>query len=116
MEGSSMTPDSNHQIIAQMALDLKSVQAKLDRLESLVSGSANFAEGWATSRDAATALRNEGVKSAKHLGKLRTAGAFDGSKAVRNVSNGDSLARWEYNIPVCRKALQRYFQKLNQVS
>jgi hypothetical protein len=111
-----MTPESQHQIIAQMALDLKSVQSKLDRLESLVSGSANFAEGWATSKDAAVALRNEGVKSARHLGKLRVAGAFDGSKAVRNVSKGNSLARWEYNISASRKALQRYFQKLNQAS
>jgi hypothetical protein len=111
-----MTPDSSQQIIAQMALDLKLVQTKLDRLESLVSGSPNFAEGWATSKDAAESLRNEGIKSARHLGKLRAAGAFDGSKAVRNVSKGDSLARWEYNLPLCRKALQRYFQKLNQVS
>jgi hypothetical protein len=111
-----MNQISEHAIIAQMALDLKSVQAKLDRLESLVSGSASFAEGWATSKDAAVALKNQGVKSAKHLGKLRAAGAFDGSKAVRNVSNGNSVARWEYNVPVCRKALQRYFQKLNQVS
>jgi hypothetical protein len=110
-----MTPESSHQLIAQMVLDLKEVRSKLDRLESLVSGSANFVEGWATSKDAAAALKNEGVKSAKHLGKLRAAGAFDGSKAVRNVSKGNSLARWEYNLPLCRKALQRYFQRLNQV-
>jgi hypothetical protein len=112
-----MTPESNHyQIIAQMALDLKNVQAKLDRLESLVSGSPNFMEGWSDPKEAAAALRNEGVKNDTHLGKLRRRGAFSEVRGeIRNVSQGAGRPTWEYNVPKCRHALKRYFSKLRAV-
>jgi hypothetical protein len=77
-----------------------------------VMGSPNFVEGWAIPNEAAVALKNEGVKNAKHLSKLRRDGAFsESAEEIRNVSKGEDRPTWEYHIPSCRKALKRHFSK-----
>lgn len=102
----------SEKLIAELVLQMKALTSEVAQLRSLVSGSPNFAEGWATSKTAAQALRNEGIKSPKHLQRLRLDGAFSEQKGeIRNVSQGDRPT-WEYHIPSCRKALQRYFRKL----
>lgn len=99
-------------IVAEILLQMKVLTSEVAQLRSLVSGSPNFAEGWADPKTAAQALKNEGVKSPKHLQRLRLDGAFSEQKGeIRNVSQGDRPT-WHYHIPNCRKALQRYFRKL----
>ncbi|MBD2156037.1 hypothetical protein [Leptolyngbya sp. FACHB-16] len=96
-------------LIAEAVLDLKEVKAELRQLRAMVEGSPRLAEGWMDAAQAWQALKAEGVKSQKHLAKLRQSGAFSLTKGeIRNVSAGDRPT-WQYHIPKCRKALQRYF-------
>jgi hypothetical protein len=105
-----MTQDAET-LLAELVLRVTSISSELKQLRSLVSGHPNFAEGWASPKDAAIALKNEGVKNQKHLQKLRLDGAFSESKGeIRNVSTGDRPT-WEYYVPNCRKALQRHFKR-----
>lgn len=97
-------------LIAELVLQVAGLKSEISELKAIVTNSPSFVEGWATAKDAAAALRNEGVKNARHLQKLRLAGAFTEGKDVRNVSAGDRPT-WEYHIPSCRKALARYFKK-----
>lgn len=97
-------------LVAEMFLMIKAMHSELKRLHEKVDGSPGLMEGWADPAKAWQALRSEGVKSQKHLQKLRLDGAFSEAKGeVRNVSQGDRPT-WEYHIPKCRKALQRYFR------
>lgn len=100
-----------HQIIGEMFLQLKSLTAEVAELRSIVSGSPIHAEGWSIPDKAAAALQAEGVKNARHLQRLRLDGVFGESKGeIRNVSTGNRPT-WEYHVPSCRKALQRYFKR-----
>ena len=109
-----MTQDAET-LLAKLVLQVTSLASELQQLRSIVSGSPSFVEGWAVPKDAAIALKNEGVKNQKHLQKLRLDGAFSESKGeIRNVSQGDR-ATWQYHVPNCRKALQRYFRKIRAV-
>lgn len=106
-----MTTHESEKLLAQLVLQVSSLTTEVIQLRSLVSGSPNFTEGWAPPNDAAIALKNEGVKNARHLQKLRLIGAFSEARGeVRNVSNGDRPT-WEYHIPSCRRALQRHFKR-----
>jgi hypothetical protein len=98
-------------IIAELVLQVAGLRSEVARLTATVSGSPNFVEGWATPRDAAAALRNEGVKDHRHLQRLRLEDAFTEGRDIRNVSKGDRPT-WEYHVPSCRKALQRHFKNL----
>lgn len=103
-----MQTDSE-KLLAEMFLELKQVKALL---HDLVQNKPQAAEGWAESGTAWISLQGEGVKSQKHLQKLRCLGAFSEAKGeIRNVSQGDRPT-WQYNIPLCRKALNRYFKSL----
>jgi hypothetical protein len=95
-------------IIAELVLQVAKLTSEISQLRAEVSGSPNFVEGWATPRDAAAALRNEGVKDHRHLQRLRLARVFTEGRDTRNVSKGDRPT-WEYHIPSCRKALKRHF-------
>jgi hypothetical protein len=95
-------------LVAELVLQVAGLKAEVSRLSAIVTSAPSFVEGWATAKDAAISLRNEGVKSAKHLHRLRLDGAFTDGKDVRNISKGDRPT-WEYNIPTCRKALRKYF-------
>jgi hypothetical protein len=109
MEGSGM--NDSEKILSELVLQVSTLTSEVVQLRSLVSGSPNFVEGWAVGKDAAAALKNEGVKNAKHLQRLRLDGAFsEGRGEIRNVSRGDRPT-WEYHVPNCRKALQRHFKK-----
>jgi hypothetical protein len=96
-------------MVAELILQVAGLKSEVARLTDVVSGSPAFVEGWTTGKDAAIALRNEGVKSADHLKKLRLDGAFTEGRDIRNTSKGDRPT-WEYHIPNCRKALQRHFK------
>ena len=107
-----MSAANLEQIVAQTLLEVKRLQLQVQILQEQLSGKAAMLEGWAIPSDAAAALKNEGVKSSRHLQKLRLDGAFSESRGeVRNVSKGDRPT-WEYHIPSCRKAIQRYFRKV----
>jgi hypothetical protein len=110
-----MTTDSE-KLLAEMALDMKALKFEVLQLRNLVSGSPNFVEGWATPNEAAAALRNEGVRNAKHLSKLRLNGAFsEADEEIQNVSESEGRPTWKYHVPSCRKALKRYFSKLRSI-
>jgi hypothetical protein len=97
-------------MVAELVLQVAGLKSEISQLSAIVANSPSFIEGWATPRDAAAALRNEGVKSAKHLHRLRLDDAFTDGRDVRNISKGDRPT-WEYNIPTCRKALRKYFSQ-----
>jgi hypothetical protein len=101
----------NDTLIAQLVLQVAGLKSEISQLRQLVSGSPAFVEGWATPKDAAVALKNEGVKDHRHLQRLRLADVFNEVRDIRNVSKGDRPT-WEYHIPSCRKALKRYFKQL----
>jgi hypothetical protein len=106
-----MTKDSE-KILAELVLQVSTLTSEVVQLRAVVSGNPNFVEGWAVARDAAAALKNEGVKNPKHLQRLRLDGAFSEARGeIRNLSKGDRPT-WEYHTPSCRKALQRHFKKL----
>ena len=99
-------------LLAEALLELKRLSSEVRCLREQISGNPSFAEGWTDGASAWQPLQAEGVKSQKHLQKLRLAGAFSELKnEIRNVSGGDRPT-WEYNVPKCRKALQRHFQKI----
>jgi hypothetical protein len=98
-------------IIAELVLQVARLTSEISQLRAEVSGSPNFVEGWANPKDAAAALKNEGVKDHRHLQRLRLADVFNEGRDIRNVSQGDRPT-WEYHTPNCRKALQRYFKQL----
>jgi hypothetical protein len=99
-------------LIAKTYLQMQRLTAEVAMMRSHLEGKPDKKEGWMASRKAASALENEGVKSTKHLSSLRLQGAFSESKGeIRNVSRGNRPT-WEYNVPKCRKALQRYFSTL----
>jgi hypothetical protein len=97
-------------MVAELVLQVAGLKAEISQLSAIVSNSPAFIEGWATPKDAAAALRNEGVKSVKHLHRLRLDSAFTDGKDCRNTSKGERPT-WEYNIPACRKALRKYFSQ-----
>jgi hypothetical protein len=109
---STPTPNSDlHKMVAEMFLQMKQLTSEVSQLRSLVEGSPVHIEGWAAPDKAASALQADGVKNARHLQRLRLEGVFSDSKGeIRNVSKGDRPT-WEYHIPNCRKALQRYFKR-----
>lgn len=95
--------DGNERLTAEIALLRLQIEGKLSKTE-----------GWMASTKAASALQDEGVKSSKHLRRLRLDGAFSEDKGeIRNVSQGNRPT-WEYNVPKCRKALQHYFSTLSE--
>lgn len=99
-------------LIAQMYLNQQRMMAEIKALRVALEGHPAISDGWMTEKDAAVALKAEGIKSASHLKKLRLDGAFSESKGeIRNVGKGE-IPRWQYYIPNCRKALQRYFRGL----
>ncbi|MBW4514498.1 MAG: hypothetical protein KME11_04675 [Timaviella obliquedivisa GSE-PSE-MK23-08B] len=99
------------QLLAQVLITLKNIEARLDQIES-----PHFREdltGWLRPYEAWAALKTEGVRSQQHLKKLRLAGAFSEIKGeIRNVGLSDRPV-WEYNVEGCRKALAKYFKKLD---
>ena len=102
--------DAAEKLLAEALLELKQVRSELKQIREQIAGSPGFVEGWADPAAAWQALQPEGIKSQKHLQKLRLAGAFSTVKGeIRNVSKGDRPT-WEYHIPKCRKALERHFK------
>ena len=106
-----MTQDAE-KILSELVLQVSSLTSEVIQLRSLVSGSPSFVEGWAVGKDAAAALKNEGVKNAKHLQNLRLDGAFsEAREEIQDRSKGKDRPTWLYNVPKCRLALRRHFKK-----
>lgn len=109
-----MTPDSE-KLIAELYLNQQKLMAEVQALRSQLAGHPAIADGWMSAADAAIALKPEGIKSARHLQKVRLDGAFSESKGeIRNMSAGDRPT-WQYHVPSCRKALQRHFKRIRAV-
>ncbi len=103
--------NATQKIIAQTLLAVQHLTTEVQELRAIMQGNPAIAEGWADSATAWQALKPQGVKSQRHLQRLRLDGAFSASKGeIRDVSKGDRPT-WEYHIPSCRKALQRYFRR-----
>jgi len=101
-------------IVSKIYLDLQDVKAEISQLRSQSEAKSKTSEGWMSTRKAAAALQDQGVESIKHLTNLRLGGAFSEAKGeIRNVSRGKNRPTWHYNVPKCRKALQRYFSSLS---
>lgn len=98
-------------IIAELVLQVAGLRQEIAQLRETVSGSPSMIEGWATAKNAAIALRNEGVKNARHLQTLRLSDVFTEGRDIRNLSKGDRPT-WQYHVPNCRKALQRHFKRV----
>jgi hypothetical protein len=110
-----MTPESE-KLIAEMYLNQHRMMEEIRALRAQLEGHPGIGEGWMRSSDAAIALKSEGVLNAKHLRKLIKVGVFSVRKGeIRNASEGNRTT-WEFNIPACRKALQRYFKGIQAVS
>ncbi|MCY6492333.1 hypothetical protein [Leptolyngbya sp. GGD] len=109
-----MTPDSE-KILAQMYLDQQKFMAEFREFRAQLEGHPTIADGWMDAKDAAIALKPEGIKSKRHLQTVRLDGAFSECKGeIRNVSKGDRPT-WQYHVPNCRKALQRHFRRIRAV-
>ncbi len=107
-----MTDDTT-KMLAEMFLDVKAMKSELKELRAIVSGSPNYSEGWLDTVAAAQALKNEGIRSPKHLRQLRLDGIFSEARnEIRNVSKGEGRSTWQFHVPLCRKRLQRYFKSL----
>jgi hypothetical protein len=102
-------------LIAEVYLNQKTMMAEICALRARLEGHPGISEGWMRSAEAGIALKSEGVLSDRHLRKLLKEGVFSVNRGeIRNVSKGDRPT-WEYNIPACRKALQRHFKKIQAV-
>jgi hypothetical protein len=97
-------------LIAELVLQVAGLKDEIAQLRAVVSGSPALLEGWAGAKDAAIALKNEGVKSADDLKKLRLDGVFTEGRDIRNTSKG-RRPTWEYHVPSCRKALAKHFKQ-----
>jgi hypothetical protein len=103
-------------ILSELVLQVSTLTSEVASLRSLVSGTPTHSEGWMGAKESAKALKNEGVISHHKLQRLRLDGAFSEQRGeIRNISHGEGRPTWEYNIPKCRQALQRYFRKLRSV-
>jgi hypothetical protein len=110
-----MTEDSE-KILGELVLQISALTSEVVQLRSLLTNAPSQNEGWASAKEAAEALKNEGVKNALKLQRLRLDGAFSEQRGeIRNVSQGEGRPTWEYNVPKCRSALKRYFSKLRSV-
>lgn len=104
--------NDSEKLLAEVLLTLKSMMSELCALRARIEGHPGISEGWMRSAEAGIALKSEGVLGDRHLRKLLKEGVFSVNRGeIRNVSKGDRPT-WEYNIPACRKALQRYFKKI----
>ncbi|MBD1857723.1 MULTISPECIES: hypothetical protein [Leptolyngbya] len=109
-----MTPDSE-KLLAEMYLTQQRLLVEVTALRAQLEGHPAIADGWMSGADAAISLKPEGIKSARHLQKLRLDGAFSESKGeIRNMSAGERPT-WQYHVPTCRKALQRHFRQIRAV-
>lgn len=110
-----MSPEDNHKMIAEMFLTVQRLESEIKALRAQVGGHPAIADGWMTAADAAIALKPEGIKSARHLQRLRLNGAFSESKReIDNRSEGERPT-WYYHVPSCRKALQGHFRRTRAV-
>jgi hypothetical protein len=109
-----MTTDTE-KLIAELYLNQQKLMAEVQALRAQLEGHPAIADGWMSAADAAIALKPEGIKSARHLQKVRLDGAFSESKGeIRNMSAGERPT-WQYHVPSCRKALQRHFKRFRAV-
>lgn len=107
--------DASEKLLAELVLKQNAMMAEIRALRAQLDGHSGFAEGWADSATAAIALKNEGIKSQRHLRAIRSDAFSETKGEIRNTSKGDR-ATWQYHIPSCRKALTRYFKRLRAVS
>jgi hypothetical protein len=115
MGGSRMTQDSE-KMLAELLLQVADLTSEVMQLRSGISGTPSHSDDWMGAKEAAKALKNEGVVSRHKLQRLRLAGAFSEQREeIRDTSKGKGRPTWEYNVPKCRQALQRYFRKLRSV-
>jgi lipopolysaccharide biosynthesis regulator YciM len=106
-----MTPDAE-KMLAEMYLNQQRMMEEIRALRAQIQGHPAIVDGWMRTKEAAIALKSEGVLSDKHLRKLVSAGVFSESNGeIKNRSNGDR-ATWYYHIPSCRKALRRHFRRI----
>lgn len=107
----------SEKLLSELVLQVSSLTSEVVQLQKLISGAPTHTEGWAGAKEAAAALKSEGVKNPMKLQRLRLDGAFSEQRGeIRNVSQGEGRPTWEYNVPKCRQALQRHFRKLRSVS
>lgn len=100
------------EMAASLLLEIKNLRADFAELKKLMPLSGVRARSkesyWLVGSEAAIELRSCGVRSAGHLRRLRTEGVFVKGEA-RNVSTGERPT-WEYDVPKCREAIERYKQ------
>lgn len=105
--------DMNDKLMAELLLEIKELKSLLKRTLPHQSAMASIDEEWALGSAAWSAFKAEGVRSASHLKRLRQEGVFSEAQGeIRNVSSGQRPT-WEYNIPRCKVALKRYFDRLS---
>lgn len=97
-------------LMAELLLEVKQLKAAINQL--LQKPALPPTEQWAIGSEAWQHLKAEGVRSASHLKQLRREGVFSEPKEIRNVSQG-IRPTWEYNIPKCKIALKRYFDRIS---
>lgn len=111
-----MSPEDNHKMVAEILLSVKCLESEVRSLKAKLDGHPAIADGWMRTKEAAIALKSEGVLNDRHLRKLVKAKVFSASKnEIRNRSEGNRNT-WEFNIPKCRDALRRHFKGFRVVS
>jgi hypothetical protein len=110
----AMTPDAE-KLLAQMYLDQQKLMAEVRELRAQLEGHPAIADGWMDAKNAAIALKPEGIKSARHLQRLRLDGAFSADRGEINNRSAGDRPTWYYYVPKCRKALRLHFQRIRAV-
>jgi hypothetical protein len=102
---------SAEKLLAEMVLQMEELRTEIKELRSLLSPTT-AAEGWMFAKEATAALKSDGLRSIHHLQRIRLDGGFSEQRGeIRNVSKGLDRPTWQYNIPKCRQALNKYFKK-----
>lgn len=100
----NMSEPINNQLLAELLLEIKKLNAKLNAASSTAP-----LDEWELGSIAWQKLKSVGVNSANHLKQLRRDGVITIERGeIRNTSSGDRPT-WQYNIPKCRTAIERYF-------
>jgi hypothetical protein len=103
-------------LLAELALQVGTLTSEVMQMRAILTNAPSQNEGWASAKEAAEALKSEGVRNALKLQRLRLDGAFSEQRGeIRNDSKGVGRPTWYYNVPKCRSALKRYFSKLRSV-
>jgi hypothetical protein len=98
----------SEQLLSQIWLKLQSIESQLQQQNQSIKPVSK--EGWMSAREAAEALKPEGILSHRVLQDLRLKGVFSEARGeIRNVSPNGNRPTWQYHSLKCKRQLQKHF-------